>query len=59
MGNVVCKKCGVPISYYTNLEHASRMSCSKNMLLNNKMEYHEWVTKLFCFSFNSPPHPPS
>ena len=27
MGNYVCKKCGVPLSYYNNTENSSRKSC--------------------------------
>ena len=27
MGNYICIKCGVPLNYYTNNEHASRHSC--------------------------------
>ena len=59
MGNLVCKKCGVPRSYYTSNEHASRPSCSGNRLLTNKMDYHEWSTKICCIYFKNPPHSPS
>ncbi len=35
MGNTICMKCGVPISYY-NEHNISRHSCRYHQIINNK-----------------------
>ena len=36
MGNYYCKKCSVPLYYYSNIETSMRNNCREHCLLDNE-----------------------